>query len=559
MAGTEAMNSSQGDRRSSLRTRAAIASCILMVLTLLVIVDPDARAATPELLLGRTKVGEYQPVQGETYLAWQQNTRQHPGHYDVFARPIAGGEKFRVNPGDTQGANGSIDGDLLVYQQFKRNRSDIKFFDLDARTRRPPPSGVNTGQWEYWPSFSGDWLLFARLYGNGARKMFLFDLSTGVSRRVDGVRSDRADLAPGQVSGDWAVWSKCPQRDRCDVIRYHIPDGTKVTIPNSGGRQYAPSVASDGTVFFARANARCGGSVKLVRRPPAGNETVLWRISSGDDIGTTRTFVDPNGVTTVLFDQFDCDQAIGSDAWAMGEDLTPQLSVTKSGDANGTVTSSPAGINCGNDCSETYASGTGVTLTAAPAQGASFAGWSGACTGITTTCTLTINGAKSVTATFTKKPILTVRMAGTGVGTVWLTPPGVNCSSDCQQPYDEGTTVTLTNSPAPGSTFGGWTGACGSTPCTVKMNSDNTVTALFQLVPTHTLMFSTTGGGTIDVTPPGTSCGAGCYEYAQDTHVTVTATPASPGGPVTWGDDCTGQIGNTCELTMDSDKIATFT
>ncbi len=393
MAASEAIYPSHGDGRSPLRSGIAMLSCILMALTSLVVAATDARAATPELLLGRNKVGEYQPVRGDTYLAWQQNTRQHPSHYDVFARPMAGGAKFKVNARKTQGANGGIDGTRLVYQQFNGKRSDLKFFDLGTRTRTPPPAGVNTDQWEYWPSLSGDWLLFARLYGNDTRRIFLFDLSTRDSRRLDTVRGAGSDLIPGQVSGDWAVWSKC-RKDECDVIRYHIPDGTRETIPNNGNRQHAPSVDADGTVFFARANGRCGGSVKLIRRPLQGNETVLWRISSGDDISTTRTFVDPNGVTTVLFDQFDCDQATGSDAWAMGEDFTPGLTVTLSGDASGTVTSSPAGINCGNDCTESYASGTGVTLTAAPAQGASFAGWSGACTGSNTTCTLTINGAK---------------------------------------------------------------------------------------------------------------------------------------------------------------------
>ncbi len=71
------------------------------------------------------------------------------------------------------------------------------------------------------------------------------------------------------------------------------------------------------------------------------------------------------------------------------------LTVSKSG--SGTVTGT--GINCGTDCSETYPSGTSVTLTAAPASGWQFASWSGACSG-TGTCTLTMNANKSATAAF---------------------------------------------------------------------------------------------------------------------------------------------------------------
>ena len=49
--------------------------------------------------------------------------------------------------------------------------------------------------------------------------------------------------------------------------------------------------------------------------------------------------------------------------------LTPvnyTLTVAKAGTGTGTVTSSPAGISCGGTCSASYASGTAVTLTAAP-------------------------------------------------------------------------------------------------------------------------------------------------------------------------------------------------
>jgi hypothetical protein len=58
-----------------------------------------------------------------------------------------------------------------------------------------------------------------------------------------------------------------------------------------------------------------------------------------------------------------------------------------------------AGINCGADCTESSAHGTSVTLSATPAPNSSFSGWSGACTG-TADCVLTMDGAKSVTATF---------------------------------------------------------------------------------------------------------------------------------------------------------------
>ena len=79
------------------------------------------------------------------------------------------------------------------------------------------------------------------------------------------------------------------------------------------------------------------------------------------------------------------------------------LTLTKSGAGSGTVTG--PGIDCGGDCTERYASGTAVTLTASPATSSSFSGWGGACTG-TRGCTVTMSGAKSVTATYRLKTYL---------------------------------------------------------------------------------------------------------------------------------------------------------
>jgi len=158
------------------------------------------------------------------------------------------------------------------------------------------------------------------------------------------------------------------------------------------------------------------------------------------------------------------------------------LTVTKAGSGGGTVASSPRGIICGATCSASYINGTVVTLTAAPdTPGSTFAGWSGACTG-TGTCSVTMSAAKSVTATFNViKYTLTVGKAGTGSGTVTSSPSGINCGTTCSTSFNSGTVVTLTATPATGSTFAGWSGACtGTGSCKMTMNAAESVTATFQ-------------------------------------------------------------------------------
>jgi hypothetical protein len=76
------------------------------------------------------------------------------------------------------------------------------------------------------------------------------------------------------------------------------------------------------------------------------------------------------------------------------------LIVVRAGGGTGTVTSSPSGINCGTDCSESYASNTMVTLTATATGGAVFSGWSGGGCAGTGTCVVTMSTALTVTATF---------------------------------------------------------------------------------------------------------------------------------------------------------------
>jgi len=160
------------------------------------------------------------------------------------------------------------------------------------------------------------------------------------------------------------------------------------------------------------------------------------------------------------------------------------LSVVRTGIGTGSV--SGPGISCGTDCSEPYDRGTSVTLTAAPASGSAFTGWSGCDTVSGTTCTVTMSGARVVTATFdVQRFTLTVNKAGLGSGTVTSSPPGINCGTDCSEPYPSGTVVTLTATPALLNVFTGWDGcdAVSDTTCTVTMSRARSVTASFLGVP----------------------------------------------------------------------------
>src|SRR6185437_14189125 len=131
------------------------------------------------------------------------------------------------------------------------------------------------------------------------------------------------------------------------------------------------------------------------------------------------------------------------DAGALGDDdpiatdptldpprlLLEPLTVTATG--SGVVASSPAGIACGASCSASFRYGTIVTLAAAPATGAIFVGWTGACSG-TASCALAMTAPRAVGATFAPASLpLAVTIAGNGGGRVVSSPGGIDCGAAC--------------------------------------------------------------------------------------------------------------------------------
>jgi DNA-binding beta-propeller fold protein YncE len=166
------------------------------------------------------------------------------------------------------------------------------------------------------------------------------------------------------------------------------------------------------------------------------------------------------------------------------------LSVFKAGTGSGTVTSSPAGISCGETCAAEFEAGKVVTLTPTAAAGSEFTGWNGTCSG-TGACQVTMSEARSVSAGFEPEPpppptryTLTVFRAGTGSGTVASSRAGIFCGGKCEKEYEDEENVTLIPIPASSSTFAGWSGGgcAGTGICRVTMDTAKSVTATFNIV-----------------------------------------------------------------------------
>jgi hypothetical protein len=146
----------------------------------------------------------------------------------------------------------------------------------------------------------------------------------------------------------------------------------------------------------------------------------------------------------------------------------------------GTVTSDLPGIACPPGCSSSWDPGAQVTLTATPAAGSRFAGWSGACSA--DPCSVTMSGPETAVALFAAQVHVTVavkRTSGTS-GKVTSRPAGISCPPTCAATLDQGSTVQLVATPGPRTTFAGWSGACtGKAACAFAADESASVTASF--------------------------------------------------------------------------------
>jgi uncharacterized repeat protein (TIGR01451 family) len=209
---------------------------------------------------------------------------------------------------------------------------------------------------------------------------------------------------------------------------------------------------------------------------------LLWDIRSFDI--TSYLSVGSNALQLTTGVAGDCLSAIVAAVNVSANAVsTHTLTVAKDGTGSGAITSDLSGIDCGAECEQHYEEGTVVTLTASPNAGSRLDAWSGCDATDGPVCTVTMDQDRTVTATFVKVFTLAVLRAGTGTGTVTSPSLAIDCGTTCEAGFDEGSVVTLTATPDPGSSFEGWTGPCDTvlgTTCTVLMIETRTVTATFE-------------------------------------------------------------------------------
>jgi hypothetical protein len=174
------------------------------------------------------------------------------------------------------------------------------------------------------------------------------------------------------------------------------------TIPNR-----TPGSAQTVTLYFAESFWTAAGQRTF--NVSINGATVLsgfdiFVAAGGANRAIARTFTTTANASGQVVIQFargggaDNPKVSGISVAGGGSVTNYTLTVSKGGTGSGTVTG--GGIDCGATCSATYPSGSSVTLTAAAASGSAFVGWSGACSGTSATCTVTLDANKSVAANF---------------------------------------------------------------------------------------------------------------------------------------------------------------
>jgi hypothetical protein len=282
----------------------------VLVALLLTLPATTATAVVDPIPVKATPARELFPAAGvdahHRYLVWTRSEDGGP-YRTVLSIDGIGRTRMAAN-GARDAFTGSISDGGVVLQVVRGQDSDIVRYDIaDGSTGRISPR-TSDRRWQWRPTASGPWLLFGegRIDDDGAPwRVILMNTVTGELQVLDRASNRCRCISPGQVNGDYAVWTKGLKGD---VFRYRISTGVTREIPDPLHLdQYAPSVAADGTVFFAQSRIACGSSAALYRYDVDGTLTPLFELATGRQPVSTSVLDERDGSTTLYFDRNVCD------------------------------------------------------------------------------------------------------------------------------------------------------------------------------------------------------------------------------------------------------------
>ncbi len=184
-----------------------------------------------------------------------------------------------------------------------------------------------------------------------------------------------ANMTAVNVQGDFVTISKAGTGGgNVDSTDKRISCGSKCTSPYAAGTAVSLAAKANSGSVFAGWTGACTGT---------GGCTVT--VNGANTVGATFNAVVAGG-------------GGGGGGGSVGSGFALKVSISNPG----SVTSDVGGINCGAICQANFATGSVVKLTAIPPVGKTFAGWSGACTGMALTCSVTVNASLAAKASFNK-------------------------------------------------------------------------------------------------------------------------------------------------------------
>lgn len=368
------------------------------------------------------------------------------------------------------------------------------------------------------------------------------------------------------TDGVWTIRSKRFSAGRWGDHKVFASGGQSAYFPqiaaDNSGSATAVWVRSDGTHTRIRgSHFRNGAWTPATALSAGGQNANLPQVTMPSKDQATVVWLRSNGSNRVV-------QA------RQGTYVNPRYSVTLGKTGSGRVISDPAGIDCGKTCTARYDQDTQVTLTATPAEGSNFIGWSGACEG-TAPCIIKTTADKSVAAKFVASMAYALEITPPKGDHYWLFPPkalagvvtsvpaGIDCGEKhkaCKYAFGKDAVVTLTATPQSGYYLKRWDGC--ATPsglnCTVTVTQPiTTLTPRFAALPKYALQVSKTKYGSLTSAPAGLNCKASAKscgaKFVTGTEVVLTAWPAPGRRFVEWGGVCSGAA-PTCSIRMDAKK-----